>query len=429
MKIVKWFSKLFSFFKNQNIQVILLTIISIFGILSWTVPMSELFGKMLSNYKLANGLICLCGVVLTSMLIFSVFRNVKKDKKYCFDFLYVSPLIFLEVTSLLIFFENTLWGYKTVFLFVVFSWLLMVVIIMAIATSFNKVFNREFMPIILSSLSVIMFVFSFTCASIGAKFFSEIFRKASVGIIYVVAAALYVNKHIYCPKKENKMISNIIRIILLGSIITITFPFYVQWCGLTGKNLELFASVYAAVLGGGITLAGVAWTIKDNNAIRQEDLKRIEEEHKEDERRQYRPIVNVFDGPYSGLKTDIHTFPWLQDTENLSKTPTSKLTVANKIRSCYFGNTDFANVYVWGIKINGHTTNFDSIRYIKKESYFFLDFSNNPIYTEKPIETMSLILEDMLGNLYELPLDISYNSVFAQYRIEGNNPSFLLEKV
>lgn len=193
------------------------------------------------------------------------------------------------------------------------------------------------------------------------------------------------------------------------------------------NNLQnIVIQMTAAIYGGLLTLVGVAWTIKDTNNKRIEDQQRIEDERKKEDRKQHRPVVHVFAGNYGGPKHDIDVMSWVKDTDNISKTPTAELTVANIIHECYFGNTDFSNVYVWGIKINGYITRFSSIRYIKRENYFLLNFTNKPLYTAEPMETISLIFEDVLGNLYELPLEFSFSPRFNCYIIRGNNPSFYI---
>ena len=51
------------------------------------------------------------------------------------------------------------------------------------------------------------------------------------------------------------------------------------------KDLQaIVIPIVSAVYGGLITLVGVAWTIKDTNDKRKEDLIRIESERKEEER-------------------------------------------------------------------------------------------------------------------------------------------------
>ena len=105
---------------------------------------------------------------------------------------------------------------------------------------------------------------------------------------------------------------------------------------------------------------------------------------------------------------------------------TEKLKIASKIRNPYFRNTEFSNIYIWGIKVNGNLTRFSSIRYIRKDRYFCIDFSNMLIHTAEPIKTLSLVIEDLLENLYELPLEFIFNQPFNCYVIQGNNPSFYI---
>ena len=52
-------------------------------------------------------------------------------------------------------------------------------------------------------------------------------------------------------------------------------------------------SITAAVYGGLLTLVGVAWTIKDTNEKRKEDLIRVETERKEEERKKNIPYIRL----------------------------------------------------------------------------------------------------------------------------------------
>ena len=67
----------------------------------------------------------------------------------------------------------------------------------------------------------------------------------------------------------------------IGIIISFILRYAINDCELRAT----LTTVMSGVLGGAITLAGVAWTIKDSNTKRQEDLERIEKERKEDERK------------------------------------------------------------------------------------------------------------------------------------------------
>ena len=229
---------------------------------------------------------------------------------------------------------------------------------------------------------------------------------------------------IFKPKKVMEYGSLVIFCILM----LIGIAYIISFLNPETDGYATFVTLFASLLGGGLTLVGVAWTIKDGNDKRQKELERIESERKDEERKKYRPFVNVYVGNnVKGLKitSDIMATEWLQNTDKISNKPTADLVVANNIRGCWFGNTDFCSFYVWGIKIDGNMTNFNSIRYIKKEFYFPLNFTG-PIYTEKPIKKLSLILEDMLGGLYELKLDCSLNSIYQQIVISGNEPTIFI---
>lgn len=56
---------------------------------------------------------------------------------------------------------------------------------------------------------------------------------------------------------------------------------------------ETVLTIIAAVFGGVTTLIGVAWTIRDSNLKRREDLKRIEREKSENERRANIPYIRL----------------------------------------------------------------------------------------------------------------------------------------
>lgn len=189
---------------------------------------------------------------------------------------------------------------------------------------------------------------------------------------------------------------------------------------------SITATIIAAVYGGLLTLVGVAWTIRDADTKRKEDLERVEKERKEEERKKYRPFVNCWLGAFEGKKYDILTDNFLVNTDKVSNQQTELLSTPNYIRDAYFSNTDFSDFYVWGMRLDNQGIGFDSIRFVKKGSAFVLNFSKKPLFTEKPIEEISIILEDMLENLYELPLKFEFDESTNTYTIVGNDPSLLL---
>ena len=283
--------------------------------------------------------------------------------------------------------------------------------------------------------AIIIGIVSFTDTLEGQFYVAQI---AGVGMLFACLLLTILILKKFLIDKPN--IENIIEVLYITMITLVTIGltiaslykiFWIQSSDGQDVDNTLFSSilgVYAAMIGGGITLVGVAWTIKDGDRKRQVEVERVENERKEEERKKYRPFINVYAGyNVQGLNTtsDILVTKWLNNTESISNKQTERLVVANNIRNCWFGNTDFCSFYVFGIKINGNMASFDSIRFIKKEYYFPLNFTG-PIYTEKPIGEISLILEDMLGNLYELKLDFSVDSGYHQIVINGNEPAVFI---
>lgn len=430
MKIVGWFKKVLSFFKNNKkiLQTVVLAAIGMLSIYSWTLPISDNFCKLSLLQRALVVISTQCGIVFLVFMIIATIRSAKKDKKYLIDLFYISPIAVIEAIGVCMLFDHKMWGYQSAFAGLALIYILFVEAFASIRTLFNKTFGKENTPVILISFAIVSLFLAVVSETAGIAEPANICYKICLSIAYLMAIALFTDKYLYRPKKDGHTVSHIIGIVSWGSLITITFPFYIQWCGLTGTDFDAFVTVYAAVLGGGITLAGVAWTIKDANDKRKEDLQRIESERKEEERLKYRPFTNVYVGKPKSVSCDIRVAQWLNDSSAISRSKTSVLTAENNINSCYFANIDFSHYYVWGIKINGSSTNFETVRLIRKECYFLLNFGKKPIYTEKPISQISLILEDLLENLYELPLDYQIEPQDNSYTIVGNDPSKFIGK-
>lgn len=215
-------------------------------------------------------------------------------------------------------------------------------------------------------------------------------------------------------------------LILIDFVLTLCLSIYLIYIIPNVSLRNIVLSISAAVLGGGFTLLGVAWTIKKSDKDRKEDFERLESERKADERRHYRPFIYYCCYNNGECFRSIPVYDFLQDYNCVSKIGTLELNTPNYISNCCFSNTDFSNFYLCGLKLNNKMIEFRTIIYVKKDEKFRLDFTKNPIYTLKPIDTISLVLKDMLENFYELPLEINHNKDTNSYYIIGNKPSKLL---
>ena len=207
--------------------------------------------------------------LLFLLILPAIFTEATKSNKWLLCF---SPLFAFFIVGIISYFNFELWGHKSFALGLIFVWTIFVGLYLSIKALFNKTLGSESTPIVLIAMAILTLFIAVVNDKTSNNFSADLYYKISAGIVYLISIALYANRYIYKSKNEHKVISNIIGIVFWGAIITISFPFYIQWCGLKGDDFDTFVSVYAAVLGGGITLAGVAWTIKDANDDKKKDL-------------------------------------------------------------------------------------------------------------------------------------------------------------
>lgn len=274
MKIIGRIKQIPVFFKNnkKTIQAIILAVIGILSVYSWTLPISDDFCKLSILQRTFVVISAQCGIVFLGFMIATTIKNAKKDKKYLIDLFYISPIVVIETIGVCMLFDHNLWGHKSLFAGLSLIYILFVEAFASIRTLFNKTFGKENTPVLLIAFAVVSLFLAVISETAGIIEPANVCYKICIGIAYLIAIALFTDKYLYRPKKAGHTISHIIGIISWGALITISFPFYIQWCGLTGTDFDAFVSVYAAVLGGGITLAGVAWTIKDANDDKKKDL-------------------------------------------------------------------------------------------------------------------------------------------------------------
>ncbi len=218
-------------------------------------------------------------------------------------------------------------------------------------------------------------------------------------------------------------------LIVIDFILTLCLSIYLIFIIPNESLRNIVLTIVAAVMGGGFTLLGVAWTFKKSAEDRKADLERLENERKDDERKQYRPFVNYNNIQYEESLYAIPVYDFLQESDYVSKKETLDLQTPNIISNCHFSNTEFSSFYIWGLKLDNELIEFRTMSYVKKDEMFGLNFTDNPIYTSKPIETISLIFEDLLENQYELPLEIDCDKKTNRYFIVGNKTSVFLGKI
>lgn len=104
-----------------------------------------------------------------------------------------------------------------------------------------------------------------------------VFIQIALALIYV-SASIFILYNIFNTNRKrsnNKnqtinLIKNIVTIIVL----IVTLPFYIKWLGLDACNYNIFLTTYSALVSGGLTLIGVAWTINSTEKRRKDDEKK-----------------------------------------------------------------------------------------------------------------------------------------------------------
>lgn len=197
-------------------------------------------------------------------------------------------------------------------------------------------------------------------------------------------------------------------VLLLATIVVTCFAIYLfTWNKKGDSNQTLFSSamgIYAAVLGGAITLGGVAWTIR-----------KAGEDRKAEDRKKYRPIVNFY-----GILEEKRINGKFLDGTAFKETPNnpfieSENTVATYTLNNLIGvNTDFAQFYISGVIINGALFYSNIKLYVNKNEFFGFN-TDTIIYTQKEIKHFALIVQDLLGNEYKLPTKFEVVGINNKY--------------
>lgn len=91
-------------------------------------------------------------------------------------------------------------------------------------------------------------------------------------------------------KEDSDILPNsVILFIVIGFVNCILLRYAIK----DDKLQEIMTTISAAILGGAITLAGVAWTIKKGDMDRQAEINKIECDRKEDDRKKNKPYLCI----------------------------------------------------------------------------------------------------------------------------------------
>ncbi len=210
-----------------------------------------------------------------------------------------------------------------------------------------------------------------------------------IGIYWVFGLLLSINA---IKERTNVVAFSTILFIVIG----ISGGVFLRYIIIDTTLQEILTTIFAAVLGGAITLAGVAWTIKDGNDKRQKELARIENERKEEERKKYIP--------YAVLFTDRCTNPNHTITISNVDFSTKGELYSYEIKTFVVKNTDMATFCIGGIYFNNQVTLCRAFSLINKEWAVKFIF-NKKVVLPAELQDFGIYAQDLLGNEYKIPLD------------------------
>lgn len=211
-------------------------------------------------------------------------------------------------------------------------------------------------------------------------------------IMLSVSVLICIGNGISFKKSVFKTISFIVDVLSLLALII-----YLIYLIPNDKNLQnIVLAIIAAVVGGVLALAGVAWTIKDGNKQRQEELHRVEYERKEEERKKIIPFVAL-------------------DTDN--KEPNHTITIngicysdKNNKRFSYnianfnIVNTELSIFSIGGLYFNNRVSLCRSFSLINKNWIVKFDIEDVVSLSEE-LSDFGIYAQDLIGNEYKIPLD------------------------
>lgn len=351
-------------------------------------------------------------VVAICLMLLTFYQNLfckQKVEKNKLPAKIVATLIYYAIAVLFIFVSwegllNKDFSDLTFWL-VAISWVLVSVLIIVKQISINK---QDFENSPLQSYAYILcgMLYAFAYAVI-LKFNFDVALKIFYTIHTVVALTVFINIIFrYGIKASNflQLALFIVSVIMLMALLVSTLYFWF-W---NFDDHDLFTSimgVFAGLIGGVLTLTGVAWTIKRQDEIR-----------KEDERKKHIPYFAKFfkDGSEKGrtvtfsiqqskdIKCVLNNYVSVDRYKELDK---NKLYVQFTDFYIYLINIEMCKLL--RLELNGNELQFDERAIVTNNNVIYLQTSN--IYEVNNIESIKLIAEDDLGYQY------SYNIRFKRH--------------
>lgn len=174
---------------------------------------------------------------------------------------------------------------------------------------------------------------------------------------------------------------------------------------------EIVLSIVASVLGGLLALVGVAWTIRAGNTSHQEDLQRLEDERREEERKKHIPYIRVaFEREVPPMVADARITSGLdlqkqKDRDLLNENTFFSVNVEN----FQIKNISSENIILHGVILHGKFYNFSRMVVVEPGANCQINTTNNwHVSVAQPEQSILLIASDVLGNQYQIACNVTH---------------------
>ena len=166
-----------------------------------------------------------------------------------------------------------------------------------------------------------------------------------------------------------------------------------------------FITIYASAIGGIITLAGVAWTIKSASA-----------EKKEEEIKKAKPVVFISnpENVNSDREKPISRTMYSNNKRGTIESVPNKKNKFYTLPLISISNSDYSHCTVIGFRVNEEHHIYDIGQVLPKNSLMRL-YSDFKFKLKEDIKYVAILLMDMLENIYELEVNVEID----KYRKEN----------
>ena len=229
------------------------------------------------------GLSCVVFVYMT----IDQYKQEKKDEKWNFIITSVCLIIFFGLCLI----NNNYYHLGD-------WWQIAIVVAMGLYTAlmlywFVKELIKNPKGTLSALLMGVLFVFGFLCILASSLTSLEMDLRKGVLIVGTICIAfpiiaILIAKILKISKAEKVLEYG--SLIILCIILLMGISYVISFLNPNVDGYQTFVTLFASFIGGGLTLLGVAWTIKSEAKNRQEDLEKREQERKEEEKKKTKPL-------------------------------------------------------------------------------------------------------------------------------------------